>query len=83
MLEEDNSGFQREYISIKVNDCDSGLSPMSFSLTEFDSIYQFYPKVKFAVSDYSGMLNEFMAFVDGTSIEVTFGRTKEECKKCK
>lgn len=83
MLEEDKSGFQREYISIKVNDNDSGLSPMSFSLTEFDSIYQFYPKVKFAVSDYSGMLNEFMAFVDGTSIEITFGRTKEECKTCK
>lgn len=80
---EDNSGFQREYVTLKINGNDSELSPMSFSLTEFDSIYQFYPKVKFAVSDYEGLLNEFMAFVDGTSIEITFGRTKEESRSCK
>lgn len=80
---EDNSGFLREYISLKINDNDSGLSPMSFSLTEFDSIYQFYPKAKLVVSDYEGLLNEYMGFIDGTTIEVTLGRTKEESKKCK
>ena len=83
MESEDKSGFQREYVSLKVNGVESGLSPMSFALTEFDSIYQFYPKVKFAISDYEGVINEFMGFVDGTSVEITFGRTKDECKSCK
>lgn len=78
-----DSGFQRSYISLKVNGNESGLSPMNFSITEFDSIYQFYPKVKMGVSDYEGLLNEYMAFVDGTEIEITMGRTEEESKKCK
>jgi len=83
MEEEDNTGFQRAYFNLKINDCDSRLSPMSYSFTEFDSIYHFYPKVKFAISDYEGGLNEFMAFIDGGSIEITFGRNENESKKCK
>lgn len=79
---EDESGFLREYVSLKVNDNDSGISPMSFAITEFDSIYQLYPKAKLMISDYEGLLNEFMAFINGTKIEVTLGRTKEETKKC-
>ena len=72
MESEDKSGFQREYVSLKVNGIESGLSPMSFALTEFDSIDQFYPKVKFAISDYEGVINEFMGFVDGTTVEIKY-----------
>ena len=63
-MAEDMSAFQRATISLKVNGNDSGLSPMSFSVIEFDSIYQFYPKVKLVVSDYEGIANEYLAFVN-------------------
>ena len=50
---------------------------------EYDSIYSFYPKVKMVVSDYEGVCNEYLAFVDGTEVEILFGSTDEEIKKCK
>ena len=82
-MAENMSAFQRATISLKVNGNDSGLSPMSFSVIEFDSIYQFYPKVKFIVSDYEGIANEYLAFVDGTEVEITFGESDDAVKKCK
>ncbi len=82
-MAENMSAFQRATISLKVNGNDSGLSPMSFSVIEFDSIYQFYPKVKFIVSDYEGIANEYLAFVDGTEVEITFGESDDNVKKCK
>ena len=82
-MAENMSAFQRATISLKVNGTDSGLSPMSFSVIEFDSIYQFYPKVKFIVSDYEGIANEYLAFVDGTEVEITFGESDDSVKKCK
>ena len=82
-MAENMSAFQRATISLKVNGNDSGLSPMSFSVIEFDSIYQFYPKVKFIVSDYEGIANEYLAFVDGTEVEITFGESDDSIKKCK
>ena len=82
-MAENMSAFQRATISLKVNGNDSGLSPMSFSVIEFDSIYQFYPKVKFIVSDYEGIVNEYLAFVDGTEVEITFGESDDSVKKCK
>ena len=82
-MAENMSAFQRATISLKVNGNDSGLSPMSFSVIEFDSIYQFYPKVKFIVSDYEGIANEYLAFVDGTEVEITFGESDDSVKKCK
>ena len=82
-MAENMSAFQRATISLKVNGNDSGLLPMSFSVIEFDSIYQFYPKVKFIVSDYEGIANEYLAFVDGTEVEITFGESDDSVKKCK
>ena len=82
-MAENMSAFQRATISLKVNGNDSGLSPMSFSVIEFDSIYQFYPKVKFIVSDYEGIAKEYLAFVDGTEVEITFGESDDSVKKCK
>ena len=35
------------------------------------------------VSDYEGLMNEYLAWVDGTSVEVTFGLDESSCKKCK
>lgn len=82
-MAENMSAFQRASISLKVNGNKTDLSPMSFSIIEFDSIYQFYPKVKFILSDYEGVSNEFLAFVDGTELEITFGASDDEVKKCK
>ena len=82
-MAENMSAFQRASISLKINGNDSGLSPMSFSVIEFDSIYQFYPKVKFVVSDYEGIANEYLAFVDGTELEIAFGTSDDDIKKCK
>lgn len=82
-MSEDMSAFQRASISLKINGLDSELSPMSYSVIEFDSIYQFYPKVKFVVSDYEGIANEFLAFVDGTEVEISFGNSDANLKKCK
>jgi hypothetical protein len=82
-MAENMSAFQRATISLKINGNDSGLSPMSFSVIEFDSIYQFYPKVKFVVSDYEGIANEYLAFIDGTEIEIIFGASDDTVKKCK
>lgn len=82
-MSENMSAFQRASISLKINGSDSGLSPMSFSVIEFDSIYQFYPKVKFIISDYEGIANEYLAFVDGTELEITFGASDDDLKKCK
>lgn len=55
---------------------------MSITIMEFDSIYQFYPRVKLGVSDYAGFCNEYLAFVDGTQVEITFGVTDETSRKC-
>ena len=82
-MAENMSAFQRASISLKVNGNKTDLSPMSFSIIEFDSIYQFYPKVKFVLSDYEVVSNEFLAFVDGTELEITFGASDDEVKKCK
>jgi hypothetical protein len=81
MSSSDNA-FYRANISIKLNGVESQLSPMSFSVTEFDSIYQLYPKAKIIVSDYEGIMNEYLGFVNGTSIEVTFGENEDLAKKC-
>lgn len=81
MASSDNA-FNRANISIKLNGVESQLSPMSFALTEFDSIYQFYPKAKLIVSDYEGILNEYLAFVNGTSVEINFGENEDLSKKC-
>lgn len=82
-MAENMSAFQRATISLKINGNDSSLSPMSFSVIEFDSIYQFYPKAKFVISDYTGISNEYLAFVDGTELEITFGVNDDDAKKCK
>ena len=82
-MAENMSAFQRATISLKINGNESELSPMSFSVIEFDSIYQFYPKVKMVISDYSGVSNEYLAFVDGTELEITFGASDDSVKKCK
>ena len=40
------NAFNNCFVSLKLNGSDSEMSPMSFSIIEFDSIYQFYPKAK-------------------------------------
>ena len=77
-----NDAFNNCFVSLKLNGSDSKMSPMSFSIIEFDSIYQFYPKAKLVVSDYEGILNEYLGFVDGTQVEITLGENQDNAKKC-
>ena len=83
MSESSNNAFNNAYVSLKVNGLDSQISPMSFSIIEFDSIYQFYSKAKLVVSDYEGILNEYLGFVDGTSVEIFLGENESSAKSCK
>lgn len=78
----DNGAFQRAEINIKLNGADSKLSQMSYSVIEYDSIFQFYPKAKIVVSDYESIMNEYLAWIDGTEVEITMGNKKENSKKC-
>ena len=50
MSESSNNAFNNAYVSLKLNGLDSQISPMSFSVIEFDSIYQLYSKAKLVVS---------------------------------
>jgi hypothetical protein len=82
-MSDDKSAFQRASLFLKLNGNDSGLSQMSYSVVEFDSIYQLYPKIKLNISDYEGVANEYLAFVDGTQIEVGLGASDDLLKSCK
>lgn len=83
MSESSNNAFNNAYVSLKLNGVDSQISPMSFSIIEFDSIYQFYSKAKLVISDYSGILNEYLGMVDGTSVEISLGELENSAKSCK
>ena len=78
-----DSAYDRISISLKLNGNEDCFSPNAYSVIEFDSIYHFYPKVKLVVHDFEGVGNEYLAFVDGTEIEIIMGVTDEEVKKCK
>lgn len=83
MAESSNNAFNNAYVSLKLNGMDSQISPMSFSIIEFDSIYQLYSKAKLVVSDYEGIINEYLGLVDGTSVEITIGEDESSAKSCK
>ena len=78
-----SNSYQRCYISLKVDGVDTQLTPSSYAFTLFDSIYNFYSKAKLVISDFMGNLNEYLAFVDGTEIEISFGLTEDNMKTCK
>ena len=78
---EDNALF-RANISMKINDVLSELSPSSYTITEYDSIYSFYPKIKMMISDYEGVMNEYLAFINGTKIDINFGATESTSYSC-
>ena len=82
MAESSNNAFNNAYVSLKLNGQDSQISPMSFSIIEFDSIYQLYSKAKLIISDYEGILNEYVGLVDGTSVEITIGEDESSAKTC-
>ena len=77
-----DGAFGKVSISLKLNGNESELSPMNFTVMIFDSIYQLYPKVKMSVSDFEGVLNEYLAFINGTQIEISLGALDSEMKSC-
>lgn len=78
----ENNAYGRVNISIKINDVDVQLPQLSYSITEFDSIYSFYPKIKMIMSDYEGNMNEFLALINGTKVDVLFGQDESSAKSC-
>ena len=68
-----DGAFGKVSISLKLNGNETELSPMNFSVMIFDSIYQLYPKVKMSVSDFEGVLNEYLAFINGTQVGISLG----------
>lgn len=68
--------------SFEVDDVVSGIPITDTSFVLYDSIYSLYPKATIRVNDTSGAYNEFMGFVNGTKIKISYGLDKESWKKC-
>lgn len=47
--------------------------PSNYSFTIYDSIFNLYPQARLVFNDQSGQFNEFMGFINGTQITLTYG----------
>ena len=63
---------------IDVDGSDFELNPSEFGITLRDSIHEFYSKANLEVQDVTGVMNEYGLFLNGTSVEVLFGREQDE-----
>lgn len=70
-------------INLIVDDVETSITANTFSFSLFDSIYELFPKGKILINDFSGSMNEYLAFVNGTKIELQYGLTEESLSKCK
>lgn len=66
------------YGSIAINDIDTDIPLSAVSFTIKDSISELYPKVDFKINDEWGTMNEYLAFVNGSKISLSFGNTKDK-----
>lgn len=65
------------YGSFSINDIATDLPLSATSFVIKDSINELYPKVNFKINDEWGTMNEYLAFVDGSKITLSFGKTKD------
>ena len=66
------------YGSLSINDIKTDLPLSAVSFVIKDSINELYPKVDFSINDEWGTMNEYLAFIDGSKISLSFGKTKNE-----
>jgi len=64
-------------ISISLEDQDLDTPASNFSFTQKDSIFQFYPTASFKFNDIQGHFSEYLSFINGTKIKITYGTTEE------
>ena len=57
---------------LKVNEKQSDMSLSNISFTLIDSIHKLYNTAKFTINDYTGIMNEYMAFVNGSKFDLQF-----------
>ena len=69
-------------ISLKIDDVDSGIPASNFRFKMYDSIHELYPRVSFYYNDTLGQAHEYMAFVNGTKITISFGVNSDNWKTC-
>ena len=68
-----------EYVgSLSINDIKADIPLSTTSFTIKDSINELYSKVDFKINDEFCTMNEYLAFVDGSKISISFGKKKEE-----
>ncbi len=77
-----NDAFNKASIRLEVDNIVSEIKPQGMSFTLYDSLYSFYPKASLSINDYSGTYQEYMAFVNGTKVKISFGNNEEDWKKC-
>lgn len=66
--------FNNRYeIDIKIDDVQLDSSPSNYAFSLHDSIYKVFPTASFKINDLGGLYNEYMSFVNGSKIEITFG----------
>lgn len=82
MAENSFDAFSKCALNLKVEDDDSGIPASALSLVLFDSIHNIFPIAKLYFNDYTGIYHEYMAFINGIKVEVFFGLTTENWKKC-
>ena len=83
MAERDNyDAFGKCALNLQVEGEDSGIPPSSLNLTIFDSIHNLYPTAKLNFSDYTGIYHEYMGFVDGIKLSLSFGLSTKDWKTC-
>lgn len=69
-------------MALAIDDVDSNITATSFGFTLCDSVYDFYPTLKFQLNDIYGQFNEYMAFVNGTKFTLSFGSDTDTWKTC-
>jgi len=63
----------RFFIGVTVEGKDLDFAPSAYSFVIKDSIHNLYPTASITFRDLSGQFNEFMTFVDGVKVAITYG----------
>lgn len=74
--------FGKCAINIQVEENDTGIAASAVNFVLFDSIYSIYPTAKLYFTDSTGIYNEYMGFVNGIKVTISFGNAEEDWKKC-
>ncbi|MGD9678180.1 MAG: hypothetical protein AB7V16_07425 [Vulcanibacillus sp.] len=64
-------------ISISLEDQELDSIPSNFSFTQKDSIFNLYPTASLKFNDIQGHFSEYLSFINGTKINITYGLPDE------